>query len=219
MIEVLLQASDPSGFEISQVFLVVISLLIPAIVFLVGMFRDETELEGPFADLVSMSPSSFGRSLGLQSLAIAIIVFATNMIYILFSVVFADFALLTPSIGVVSGITGIGILLILIYLMVLIASLSGRRSETELDRVEDEVDKTILQQRNEQIREEFREHQQRTADLITQFHRLNRTLQQRDDIPDQIMDQAEELVESSGRGGEVEEMNDEDEELEESRET
>lgn len=214
MIEVLLQASDPSGFEISQVFLVVVSLLIPAIVFLVGMFRDETELEGPIADLVSMSASSFGRALGLQSLVIAIIVFATNLIYILFSVVFAEFALVTLSIGVVSFITGIGILLILIYLMVLIASLSGRRNETEFDRVEDTIDKTILQQRNEQVREEFREHKQRTADLITQFYRLNHTLQQRDDISDQIKDQAEKLVEAANRSGKAKEMNDKDEELE-----
>lgn len=221
MIDILLQSSTPSEFEIVQVFLIVISLLIPAIVFLVGMFRDETELDGIIGDLAKKNPSSFGKALGRQALSVAIVVLAINLVYIFSSILFEG--LITMSITSVSLISGFGILVVLIIMFILISGLSdhGRTGASELNHINEEVDNSILRSKNEQLQNELREQKQQTKNLVMSFRRLKHNLQQRDDMPDQIKEQAEQLVDASRRKNRAEsgsESNEEEVEKETNKE-
>jgi len=200
MYSMLLQSSGPSGFEVSQAFLVVISLLIPAIIFIVGMYRDESDLEGPLAHIVGNSASSFGKSLGIQALVIALIAIAINLYYVLFSVVFEG--VVSLSLPIVATASGFGIFFILLILTILVWSLSssGTSNKSEVEEVQNEVDRTILKQRNKELKDELDERKQEMANLVTNFKRLKLALEKQDLDSEEVNQAAEDLLKTQDSG-------------------
>jgi uncharacterized membrane protein len=194
---IVLQTGEPSGFEIAQVLLVVMSLLIPAIVFLIGTYRSEAEIEGPLKIVVNSSPSSLGKALGLQALVIAILIVAINLIYVLFTVLFEG--IVSVSIQTVGFLSGIGIVVVLIYILLLVWSLSshGQEGKSEVKKLRDDVDKAILRQRNDQLREQLDQRKKDIAGLTARFKRLELKLQESEDIPDDAEELVEQLTERS----------------------
>jgi len=203
--DTIILASQPTGFEISNALLIVVSLLIPAIVFLVGLFRNESEVNGPLARVVSHAPASFGRSLGLQAIAICIVVFAINMIYILFSEIFPG--VISPSIEFTAIVSGIGILVVVLFLFVIVYSLSNTNSlgtsvidgKSIAEQAEEETNTMILQQRNNELRERLSKQGRQIADMTTAFKRLQISMKNNDDIPDDMLELAEMLTEEDNQ--------------------
>lgn len=173
MLAPLLQSSAPSGFEISSTLLIVFSLLIPAVVFFVGVYRDEDTVEGPLGRLTDKSADSLGTALGLQAIVALIVGLLINVYYILFSNLFSG--LLPVSIEIVGGISLVAIVTVSVILFLMIWGLSSSNRQqpgSEVNRLRDDVDKTILEQEKDELRYELNRRKATISDLTTDLKRL-----------------------------------------------
>ena len=170
--QVLLQAGDPSKFEVSQTLLTVIGLILPTLVFLVGIYRDEDELGDSFRSLTGKNSPSFGTKLGIQGISVALLTILAYLLFVLSNYIFPTTIAL--SISVVLGLFTLSLLILSVILFLMIWGLAdSRRSSDEVKKLREDADKTVLQQRNEELRNELRRRKQDISDLTTEFKRLD----------------------------------------------